>query len=657
MKRFLPFIFVSLFWLSAKGETIVADAVLIKHGSGSSSQTVNLGSPILSFYYNWENATTVTVSGMPAGISVVIDNSQSKVTFSGAPTEAGSFPYTISTVGGNLNTSKSGTITVNDAPVASPSLAFPTADGYGKNVTGGRGGQVIYVTNLNDSGAGSFRAAVAASGPRIVLFKVSGIIALNSNLSINNDNITIAGQTAPGDGICIKNYTVVVNANNVIIRYMRFRMGDETINENDAINGRNKSNIIIDHCSMSWSTDECASFYDNTNFTMQWCVLSESLRVSVHAKGTHGYGGIWGGKGASFHHNLLAHHDSRNPRFCGSRYSNQANLELIDFRNNVIYNWGGNSGYAGEGGRYDLVNNYYKPGPATKSGVSARIFSPNADNGSNSQAAGIWGSFYVNGNFVNGNTTVTNDNWVGMHPNPSSKSKSELKSNTEFNAGSISTSLATVAYDKVLNYVGASLVRDAVDARIVNETLNGTYTYTGSNGSTNGLIDTQSDVGGWPVYNSSPAPTDTDNDGMPDTWEAANGLNSNNASDGITYTLDPNYTNVEVYINSLVANISNNQTDSTLGVDDFETDGGLDIAYYPNPVTTELFVLLGNNFSGEANVSIYNILGSKLKSFDAKVSQVKNGKISIPLEGFNAGLYILKVKMANQWSQFKFIKQ
>ncbi|MFG6687055.1 T9SS type A sorting domain-containing protein [Mariniflexile sp. HNIBRBA6329] len=657
MKRLLPLIFISLFCLHVKGETIVVDAVLIKHGSGSSSQTIDLGNPIVDFYYNWENATTVNVTGMPTGLSVVIDNSQSKVSFSGTPTEFGVFQYTITTVGGNLNASKSGTITVSDVPVTSPSLAFPTADGYGKHVTGGRGGQVIYVTNLNDSGAGSLRAAVAASGPRIVLFKVSGIIALNSNLSINNDNITIAGQTAPGDGICIKNYTVVVNANNVIIRYMRFRMGDETINENDAINGRNRSNIIIDHCSMSWSTDECASFYDNTNFTLQWCVLSESLRVSIHDKGTHGYGGIWGGKGASFHHNLLAHHDSRNPRFNGSRYSNRADLELVDFRNNVIYNWGSNSGYAGEGGRYDLVNNYYKPGPATKSGVSTRIFSPNADNGSNSQAAGIWGTFYVNGNYMNGSTTVTNDNWAGIHPNPSTKSKSELKSNTEFNMGSISTSSAAVAYDKVLNYVGASLVRDAVDVRIVNETLTGTYTYTGSKGSTNGLIDTQSDVGGWPTYNSSSAPTDTDNDGMPDTWEASNGLNSNNASDGVTYTLDPNYTNVEVYINSLVADISNNQTDSTLGVDDFGTSDGLDVTYYPNPVINELFINLGNNVSGEVSITIFSILGSKLTSFTVKDSQVKNGKLYIPMEDYTTGLYILKVKIANQTSQFKFIKQ
>lgn len=459
--------------------------------------------------------------------------------------------------------------------------AFPGAEGHGRFTTGGRGGQVIYVTNLNDSGTGSLRAAIAASGPRIVMFKVSGLIALNSDLKITNDNITIAGQTAPGDGICLKNYSLVISADNVIIRYIRSRMGDEKANQSDAIWGRNNSNIIIDHCSLSWSTDECGSFYDNDNFTMQWCMLSESLRISVHDKGTHGYGGIWGGHKATFHHNLLAHHDSRNPRFNGSRYTGNPDIELVDFRNNVIYNWGGNSGYAGEGGSFNMVNNYYKPGPATSNGVKTRIFAPDPDNGSNSNVAGTHGYFYVDGNYMYNSSAVTADNWLGITPN-GGLTDADVKSNAEFNKGQITTHTAEDAFDMVLNYVGASLHRDAVDARIVNETSTGTTTYLGSSTGTarTGLIDTQTDVGGWPAYNSTTAPTDTDSDGMPDTWEDANGLNKNNAADGIGYDKSTFYTNVEVYINGLVESITQSQieggetnyVDGTSGNNEVETN-------------------------------------------------------------------------------------
>jgi hypothetical protein len=433
-------------------------------------------------------------------------------------------------------------------------LAFPGAQGGAAYITGGRGGKVIYVTTLNDSGEGSLRWALQQSGARTVLFKVAGIISLNSDLKITNGNLTVAGQSAPGDGICIRNYPVVVQASNVIIRFIRFRMGDERGTEADALWGRNQKNMMIDHCSMSWSTDECSSFYDIENFTMQWCILSESLRISVHGKGQHGYGAIWGGKNASFHHNLLAHHDSRNPRFCGSRYSNKPEQEKVDFRNNVIYNWSANSGYGGEGGYYNMVNNYYKYGPATGSSRRSRIFQAYADDGKNSQPAGVHGHFYLDGNYVDGNSGVTSNNWNGFDVDAKATSsyglkKDDFKADSEFDFFTMQPKSAQEAYNGVLAKSGASCKRDPIDARIVEEVKNRSYTYTGSQGSKNGLIDSQADVGGWPVYtfNTADVLPDSDNDGIPDGWLGDNypGKTANDKNgEGYTY--------LEIYLNSLV---------------------------------------------------------------------------------------------------------
>jgi len=434
-------------------------------------------------------------------------------------------------------------------------LAFPGAEGGGMHASGGRSGEVYYVNSLEDTivgdkttKEGTLRWCLKRKGPKTILFKVAGVIHLKAPLNIT-ENTTIAGQSAPGDGICIAGYPVKINNDNVIVRFMRFRMGDLTGIADDALSGKGAKNVIVDHCSMSWSTDECSSFYGNEDFTMQWCIISESLRESVHKKGSHGYGGIWGGTRASFHHNLLAHHDSRNPRMCGSRYSNRPDLELVDLRNNVIYNWGSNSGYAGEGGSYNIVNNYYKPSETSSN--KSRIFSPNADEGANQQTAGVWGTFYLSGNYVDGNDKVTKDNLLGLQPNPSTKDKMDLVSETEFKLPYVSTDAAEVAFERVMAQGGASYKRDKTDARVINETRNGlTPVRASGDGKTKpGMIDSQNDVGGWENYTFDPAevPVDVNVDGIPDGW-----LETNHPGKLANDLNEEGYTYLELYLNSLV---------------------------------------------------------------------------------------------------------
>lgn len=428
-------------------------------------------------------------------------------------------------------------------------LAFPGAEGFGRFTSGGRGGVVYEVTNLNDAGEGSFRAGVELSGPRTIIFKVSGTIHLKTDLRIRNDDLTIAGQTAPGDGIAIKGSGVVVNADNIIIRYIRFRPGDISGRELDALWGRENKNIIIAHCSMSWSTDEVGSFYDNENFTLQWCILSESLYESVHGKGRHGYGGIWGGKGgATFHHNLLAHHYSRNPRFNGARYTTTPETELVDFRNNVIYNWGGNSAYGGEEGNQNIVANYYKAGPATPSGEkSYRILDASAP------SLDELGRWYVAGNYVEGYPEVSADNWNGGVQRLSAEEEAIARVHEPFAFASVTTQAPVDALASVLEHAGASYPRrDHIDARIATEVETGTATYGGAYGAGKGIIDSQETVGGWPDLISAPAPEDTDQDGMPNEWETAMGMDPNNEEDRNGDLDGDGFTNLEEYLNSLI---------------------------------------------------------------------------------------------------------
>ncbi len=434
--------------------------------------------------------------------------------------------------------------------------AFPGAEGGGMFATGGRGGRIIFVDNLNDKGDGSFREAIEAEGPRIIIFRISGNIKLSKRIHIKHGDLTIAGQTAPGDGICLNDYGIRIDADNVVIRYLHVRPGDTVGEENDAVSAIGHKNIIIDHCSFSWAIDEVGSFYDNENFTLQWCILSESLFNSVHHKGEHGYGGIWGGMNASFHHNLLSDHTSRNPRLNGSRYTGDPDAEMVDFRNNVIYNWGFNSIYGGEEGKYNIVNNYFKPGPATKKDARNRIlnltqFFYNKNINPDTLSAGL---FYITGNVVEGFPQVSEDNWgAGIQgKGVTAETKAFSRLNAPIPAFPVSTTDAVTAFDKVMLSSGASLHRDAVDVRIIDETITGKERFGKSfEGGNNGIIDSQNEVGGWPELQNKKTPPDSDSDGMPDEWEKKNNLDPFDASDQNKRTADNNYTNIEVYMNSL----------------------------------------------------------------------------------------------------------
>ena len=573
--------------------------------------------------------------------------------------------------------------------------AFPGAEGHGRYVTGGRGGKIVHVTNLNDSGTGSFREAVK-SGNRIIVFDVAGVIALKSDLKFA-DNITILGQTAPSPGITLRYYTVQPGSNN-IIRFLRIRRGQEkNINDGaDATWQRNKTGIIFDHCSFSWSIDEVASFYDNNNFTMQWCTVAESLTNPGHSKGAHGYGGIWGGKLASFHHNFVAHLMNRGPRFNGARYGwtgytnnkeystykwqNTVQAENVDFRNCVMYNAQGTCYGGPGGGQINIVNNYYKAGPShslkgtTLNGLKVDV-STGKERGSQDRITLVTLSTQSNSDknhpelydmtsryYINGNTTETtkgqkteNKDWKGIsydkgipslngeyyspdannyygdavaHTTISGKSCVKIKMDEPAPTGQVTTHSAAEAYEKVLAYVGASLYRDEIDARYMEEAKTGTATYKGSITNSPGIIDKVSDVKGYTEANfgtgTRPADFDTDKDGIADEWEKANGLNPNDASDALTYSLDEKgyYTNIEVYANSLVENIMKAENQDALsGVDE----------YYPTTVSTGISQIENDQEVGNSaikSITYYTLNGTKLPT---------------P----NKGVNIRKIKLAN----------
>lgn len=464
--------------------------------------------------------------------------------------------------------------------------AFPGAEGFGRYVTGGRGGKVLHVKNLKDSGYQSLRWCLQQTGAKTIVFDVSGTIHLESELSIPS-NTTIAGQTAPGDGICVADYPCSIKGNNVIVRYMRFRLGNKNVKKDgadgwDGFGGFDKQDWIIDHCSVSWSIDECLSVLGNKNTTVQWCLVAQSLVNSGHSKGAHGYGGNWGGSGASFHHNLIAHHGSRTPRL-GPRPTTQLD-ERMDMRNNVIYNFGGNGCYGGEGMKVNIVNNYYKPGPGSPTGdkgkriagIGVRTNSYVTTYPAYAPALHLWGKYYVTGNVNSKYSDVTSNNWTygiynqidasGCDGTYTAATKDSIKIDEPIDFIATTTHTAQKAYEKVLEYAGACKSRDTFDDLMVSDTRDGKATYTGS-GLSKGFVNSQndnkpsgagSDWSAWPTLNSTDAPVDTDGDGMPDDWEDAHGLDKTKAADGNIVT-DSGYTNLEIYLNSLVADITEQQ--------------------------------------------------------------------------------------------------
>lgn len=436
-------------------------------------------------------------------------------------------------------------------------IAFPGAEGFGKFTTGGRGGSIIRVTNLNDSGAGSFREAAESKFTRIIVFTISGTIHLKTKLSIRG-NVTIAGQSAPGDGIAIADQSVTIAGDNVIVRYIRFRMGDryqqplmlDGNGSDDALNASRRKNIMVDHCSLSWSTDECFSIYSGDSTTLQWNLISEPLNYSYHfEKGDtdfekHGYGAIWGGAHFTAHHNLFAHCKSRTPRWDGNR---NIPMELADFRNNVIYNWGNNNVYGGEGGNYNIVANYYKYGPETEKAVRYQIVNP----GKHVKMG--YGKWFVSGNYVEGSDWVNRDNWNGIRfSNDTSLIKQDVISASPFQVIAMPEENARDAFQRVLNQVGASLQRDTLDARIIKDVINRTGNFINVQGGFPHATPYAISQTAWPLLHSKPPLADSDEDGMPDSWELAKGLNPKNAADAARFTLHTFYSNIEMYLNSIV---------------------------------------------------------------------------------------------------------
>jgi len=459
------------------------------------------------------------------------------------------------------------------------SLAFPTAEGYGRFARGGRNGRIIEVTNLEDYNAGkgeavipgSFRAAVEAEGPRTIIFRVSGIIHLKLPCAVHNPYCTIAGQTAPGDGICLADYGAgAYGTHDVIIRYMRFRVGDGAHRAMDGAGLGSCDNCIMDHCSISWSSDEGTSSRGAKNITSQRNIVAEALHHGPHYRAsdrtkleTHAFAGSISGNVGSYHHNLLADCTDRNWSLAGGLTQSGKYAGYLDIRNNVVYNW---TARTTDGGvkALNYVNNYYKPhapNPFVKWLLRLDKINP------------AWGaeSYYMSGNVLEGFVDETN-NWNAFANG--AEVEKQVRVDSELFPSYVKTHTAREAYTNVLANVGANFPKsDVIDLHIIKDVRDGTAEFTGTRGPTYGdrpspnfagIIDTQSDdksaLGSpnfpWPDYKTYNVPVDSDHDGIPDDWEKAHGLNPNDPSDANKDLNGDGYTNLEKYLNSLVGEYS-----------------------------------------------------------------------------------------------------
>ncbi len=573
-------------------------------------------------------------------------------------------------------------------------LAFPTAEGFGRFTKGGRDGEVHYVTKLTDCSddaleEGTLRWAIRHDNggkPRTILFKVGGTINLTSKLKFEYPNVSILGQSAPGGGICVKGANIYVCKSNVIIRYIRFRAGDEADSNYSALDIENVQNVIIDHCSFSWSMEENVTMYDNKYTTMQWCILSEPLYYSRHQKGQRGYGAQWGGEHSSFHHNLFAHCFKRTPQMNGARSSGTSGHDYYvdcEIINNVMYNsTGGEALYGGMLAapdmpdaycRTNLVNNYFKAGPATKATNKTPYFVVIYHNeGGTSTGASQW---YVNGNKFENNTyayrdftPVNNDNWLyaSINSNDSKRAISfkssptapyvleDFKLNEPSDNSGITQTSADQAYIDVCKYAGAQLPKiDEIDARILAEARGDVAPqFKGANKPTYiGIIDSQKDI---TLTNEDPTqpgwtdlrpqaddiiPEDTDNDGMPDEWENENGLDPN-IPDDRNNIAPSGYTMLEEYLNSITA-------PTTAIKETARPIEGLRI--YPNPAENELVVEAAETLK---TISIYAANGMLIEKINSNAD-----KQNISTTDYPSGIYSIKIESASSQQTLKFLKK